>query len=384
MGEVFKRYFPVIIKPVILILLFFLVVTVFCFAIWPFMRPDPRFTPEMRDEERVRLENPTTFLFNVLRGNFGYSYLTRNPVIFELSFRLGNSLLVVGFSAIFTALITTGFALAFKRGRRRPSTLAHSLHGYVFGFTGLAGLFVLLVFAFYLRGFPSAGLHSIPPPTELFASIADLAWHLFLPVLSLVLVGLARGLLVIWSSGSPYTTRSLLKKLLFPCTTIDFTITVSALILIEYVFSLPGLGRFLFVSLQAMDLNGVVGAFVMLLVLAVGLGSLSILFDLIQRLSGIRTDLDAKVEASLKSSGNPTFSGKNWLKFILKRKGFLIGLVIVLALVVLAAIGPLIAPYDPIYSRGVAESFAMPQWATMFPQNRDLPPTQNISLDWTL
>jgi len=49
----------------------------------------------------------------------------------------------------------------------------------------------------------------------------------------------------------------------------------------------------------------------------------------------------------------------------------------------LAIFAPLLTPYDPIISKRLAESFAQPQWVTILPHNKDLPPTQDIQLYWT-
>jgi len=60
------------------------------------------------------------------------------------------------------------------------------------------------------------------------------------------------------------------------------------------------------------------------------------------------------------------------------------GVIILIIFAVLAIFAPFLTPYDPIISKRLAESFAQPQWVTLFPGNKDLPPTQDIPLYWTV
>lgn len=60
----------------------------------------------------------------------------------------------------------------------------------------------------------------------------------------------------------------------------------------------------------------------------------------------------------------------------------LIGLAILVLYVSVALFAPLLTPYDPNQSKYLAESLAMPQWVTIFPQFSDLPPTTTILPLW--
>jgi peptide/nickel transport system permease protein len=60
----------------------------------------------------------------------------------------------------------------------------------------------------------------------------------------------------------------------------------------------------------------------------------------------------------------------------------LAGIIIILLFVFAAFSAPLLTPYKPIKDYDLAESMAMPQWMTLFPQYHDLPPTINLSLNW--
>jgi len=393
LEDVLKRYFPVILKPIILTLLFF-VLTVWIYsalsAVSPYWFLDPNFIPKVREEEIARASSLGSFLVNVFQGNFGYSFLSKLPVGYELARRFPTTFLLVGFSTIFSVLIGIGLSVLFKPGERKPLTFAHSLRGFFFGLVPFIAIPLILFFCYYLpvnfdmRLFPVAGLTSVPPPTDPLAYVRDMLWHLFLPVATLTLIGVIRILLVIWSSGSTFTKRASLEKILLPCTTFDFTVMVSAVIIVEYFWGLPGWGRFLLSSLNAGDYNAVVGSFVMILAVAVGLGFVSILLDFIQRLTSLHLDLEKK-EAAIEPKIKPTQTEgivKNCLRLFLRKRRLMIGSAIVIAFLVLAAFAPFITPYDPIKDTRLAQGYAMPEWITIFPENADLPRTLREAIYW--
>lgn len=47
-----------------------------------------------------------------------------------------------------------------------------------------------------------------------------------------------------------------------------------------------------------------------------------------------------------------------------------------------AILAPVLTPYDPTTSKFLADSMAPPQWATIFPQYKDFPPTTEILANW--
>jgi len=385
MEGVLKRYFPVILKPTILTLLFFVTIVWIHLALSafsPYWFIDPDFTPEVRAKEIARASGLGSFLLNLLRGNFGYSFMTRAPVLDELTFRFPTTFLLISLSTIFSASIGIGLSMLFEPRKRRPSTFAHSLKGFFFGLVPFISIPFMLFFSYYsyvwfgFQIFPVRGLHSIPPLTDPLAYSRDMLWHLFLPVATLTLIGVVRIMLVIWSSGSTFTGRALLKRMLLPWTTFDFAVLISAVIIVEWFWTLPGLGRLLITSLMAVDHNTVVGAFVMMLALSVGFGYVSVLLDFIQRLVGLNEDLEKKIATESKFDRQAKEVIKDCVKLLLRKKVLMIGSVIVIAFLMLAVFAPFVTPYDPTSPEPVAQPFAMPRWVTVFPQFRDLPPTQ--------
>jgi peptide/nickel transport system permease protein len=62
----------------------------------------------------------------------------------------------------------------------------------------------------------------------------------------------------------------------------------------------------------------------------------------------------------------------------------LAGITIVTIFVLVALLAPWLTPYHPTQSKYLAESLAMPQWITMFPQFSDIPPTIEILAHWNV
>ena len=72
-----------------------------------------------------------------------------------------------------------------------------------------------------------------------------------------------------------------------------------------------------------------------------------------------------------------------WEEYRHNRIG-LVGLVIVLIYVLVAVFAPWLTPYEPIVGKAVADGFAMPEWTTILPQNRYLPRTMDLQLNWSV
>jgi len=389
---IIKRLFPVILKPVTLVLLFFIATAWIyhvCFAVrGTNIAIDPDFTPEMRSRELDRVSSFWSFLMNVFTGNFGVSFMSLRPVSEELSARLPTTLLLIALSILFSLLVGVDLSAIMHAwpSKRRPSTFAHSLWGYLFGVTPFLAVSFMFFFCYYASSvldfqiFPASGISSRPQPADPLAYMADVAWHLVLPVTVLVSVNVVRLFFVIWSSGTPFTSKITLKRLLLPITATDFTFTISAVIFVEWIFTLPGLGRWFLNSLMAADYPVMMAVFVWFVGIAVALGFVSVLFDFVQRFVGLRDDLDKKIVTQLKINESETMVHKRNGNFLSRRKALVVGSAIVVVFLMLAAFAPFITPCD-LQGRA-AQDFAMPAWVTIFPQYGNLSTTQKTQLYW--
>ena len=165
-----------------------------------------------------------TYLKNTLQGDLGVSYRYRVPVSDLILDRMWPTLLLVGIATILSAVIGVylGVISAWNRGRpvdKVTTGTTLTLYSMPEWWLGL-----LLIAAFGvgmgpLPGiFPTGGLHSVDAEPGTPGYVADTAWHLVLPVLTLTLVYLADFALIMRSSlldeiGEDYLTTARAKGL---------------------------------------------------------------------------------------------------------------------------------------------------------------------------
>jgi peptide/nickel transport system permease protein len=212
------------------------------------------------------------WLGRFLRGDWGQSFSTRSairPVVLE---RLGNSLLLAGFTLLIAAPLA--LLLGVIAGLNENKFLDHLISVTSLSVVGLpefvTGLFLIQIFAFRLRLFPANA--SIRPG----ASFAEILPQLVLPALTATLVLLAyiarmtrSG--VVEELKKPYVrtatlkglprrqviVRHVLRNALLPAITVIAISSgwlISGLIVIENVFNYPGLGRLLVFAIDRRDL----------------------------------------------------------------------------------------------------------------------------------
>ncbi len=239
------------------------------------------------------------YLVDLLHGNLGRSLVTGQPVLQDLSTRFPATLELT-LSAIALALVIAvplGVAGAMRKGSaidhiaRMASTTALSLPSF---FTGL-----LLVFVFYyLMGVAPAPLGrlapmSFPPPERTgfmivdavlardWAACRDAAAHLLLPALALAIAGVGpltrvtrSAMLAVLSSDFIRAARAYdmprwklvyayaLRNAMLPVLTtagVVFSFLISANVVVEKVFSWPGIGSYALEALVASDYAAVQG-----------------------------------------------------------------------------------------------------------------------------
>lgn len=235
------------------------------------------------------------WLGGMLTGDFGVSHLSGDSVLSLLAPRLAVTLWLVGFAMVLSLLIAVPAGMVAALKRRSWQGLSVSASAQV----GMAipvfwgGILLVMVFAVWLRWLPANGyvpLHKDP---------AGWAEHLILPVVTLALVQAAiliryvRSAFIEVLNEDYYRTarsvgwtpmRALLRHGLRNAAISLVTILglqVSAVlvgaIVVESVFTLPGLGSLLLTAVSQRDLMVVQGT-VMFLVFAVL--TLSALVDL--------------------------------------------------------------------------------------------------------
>ncbi|MER6915445.1 ABC transporter permease [Streptomyces sp. NPDC000594] len=229
----------------------------------------------------------TEYAGQALTGDLGMSYQFRAPVGELIAQRLPATLLLTGVAVVlYSALgLWLGARSAWRHGGRADRVhtgIALVLWSVPSFWLGLLLIVVLGVGAGPVPGlFPTGGMES--GDTAGAARVVDVAHHMVLPVLTLVAVGYAQTLLVMRSSllderGADYLTTARAKGLrdavvrrrhavpnaLLPTVTMVFINlghVAAGSILVETVFSWPGLGGLFYQALRVPDLPLVQGLF---------------------------------------------------------------------------------------------------------------------------
>ena len=231
------------------------------------------------------------FVWNTLRAKLGYSWQFQQPVSSLIASRLWPTILLMGVSTVIS--IAAGMWLGIRSGWRPGSLLDRIASGTSLTLwsvpTFWLGLILLVVFSVGLGPipalFPAGGMSTPGTPGGLSVShILDVTRHLVLPCLTLVLVIFAQYVTIMRSSmidelGSPYLLTARAKGLrdaevrrkhavpnaLLPSVTVIFLQLgglISGAIVVETVYSWPGLGFLTFQALQIPDLPVLEGTFI--------------------------------------------------------------------------------------------------------------------------
>lgn len=239
------------------------------------------------------------WLAAVLQGDLGSSLRTGRPVAQDLAIRFPITLELTFLSLLIALAIAlpTGVTAAVHRGRW-PDALAS-----LFVLLGLSipgfflGILLILAFSLQLDWFPPAGY---VPFAE--APLQNLR-HMFLPALSLGLILAAATARIVRSSlletlGRDYvrtarakglrerrvTLRHAFRAALIPVVTVvglQFGQLLGGAVIIEQVFSLPGVGRFALEGINLRDYPVVQGA---VLLIAAAFVAVNLLVDVLYAL----------------------------------------------------------------------------------------------------
>jgi ABC-type dipeptide/oligopeptide/nickel transport system permease component len=251
------------------------------------------------------------YLKQLAHGNLGISFANQQPVASNLKSALLNTVPVVTIATIVSLIIgvATGVLSAWRRGSKldqistNVSVVLYSLP------TQWIALILLIALSRYL---PTAGT-SNPfqiGPVSFWSNLGDLSSHMILPVLTLVLTLYGGNTLIVRSAlletlGEDYmlTARAkgvgkrrmmwshALRNAMLPIVTLvalSFGTIVAGAILMEVVFSWPGIGEALYQSVVQRDYPMMQGGFLLITISVV-------LFNLLADLVYFR--LDPRIKA---------------------------------------------------------------------------------------
>jgi peptide/nickel transport system permease protein len=235
------------------------------------------------------------WLGQILSGNLGYSPYRQRPVADLLAQAVGNTLALAVASAVVGLL--GGVALGFVAGRRRGSWTDRVIS--LFSLSGLSipsfflAVVMLMIFSAYLRWFPAAG-------TGLDIGFVAFFPHVTLPLVAGSLTTLAittrvTRASIVQTEGADFvqTLRAkglgnrkiawhVLKNAISPVLTtsgLQVGYLLGGSVLIETIFSWPGIGMLVYNAVTTRDLIVVQGA---TLVVAVTFVVVNLVVDLLQ------------------------------------------------------------------------------------------------------
>lgn len=227
------------------------------------------------------------YVENLLRGNLGFSFSNRAPVLGLMLARLGPTLLLVLPALVLASLlgVVLGTLAAPRAGGLQDSAItAISLFGYSVPIFWLGQLLVI-VFAIRFNWLPASGMQSMRDDYQGFAAVLDVLKHLVLPGFSVmifyiaivarvarasvlealhqdyVLTAKAKGLsrrYILW--------RHVLPNAMLPVLTVvgyNFGYALTGAILVETVFGWPGLGSLFITSITNRDYPVLQGIFLL-------------------------------------------------------------------------------------------------------------------------
>ncbi|MDX6751185.1 ABC transporter permease [Geminicoccaceae bacterium 1502E] len=228
-------------------------------------------------EEQLGLNDPITVQYfrwasGLLEGDLGQSLIMQRPIAPLLGDALANSALLAGISIVLVALLGIWLGIFTAVNHGRPADHVASIVTYVV--LAVPEFFwcivAIMLFAGYLGWLPATGYAPLADGLGVWAS------HLVLPVLTLVFGLIAhvsrltrssmlevlqsRYVLAARAKGLPerhVIRRHALPNALLPTITvlaIDVGVLMGGIVVVETVFSYPGLGRLLIFGIQQMDI----------------------------------------------------------------------------------------------------------------------------------
>ena len=233
--------------------------------------------------DRPVWEQLVSYLWNVVQLDLGYSYFFNTSVVSLLAERVPATLLLVISAQILAIFV--GVLLGVVAARRPNGLTSHAVTLLaLFGFSApvfWTGIMLLIAFSLLVPLFPVAGMQDVTIDGGAWVKMVDVAHHLVLPTITLASIFLAlysrlcrASMLEVLGSDYIRTARAkglsdrqvvvkhALKNALNPVVTLaglQFSAVVSGAVLVETVFSWPGLGTLALQSIIARDTPTILG-----------------------------------------------------------------------------------------------------------------------------
>lgn len=244
------------------------------------------------------------YLRDLLHGQFGFSYIYREPVSAVIGPAIANTVLLLGTATVLTVLVgvVLGVVAGSRAGGRRDSSVVVGSLVLWSLPTFWTGMILIFLCGVWFHLLPIAGIVT-PGVAESSASqVVDVARHLVLPTVTLALVNIAEFSLITRSSLVDVMTEDYMltarakglarrvvvwrhgvRNALLPivtATALYLGLVLGGAIQVETVFSWPGLGLLTYNSVLQRDYPVLEASF---LIFAVGVILANFVSDLLYR-----------------------------------------------------------------------------------------------------
>ncbi len=234
------------------------------------------------------------YLRNVLSGNLGYSYLHMKYVNAIIADFVPWSLLLLGTAFVLNSVIgiILGAIVAWRRGSKLDSAFVLTYNVYNAIPLFFVGMIFIAVFGFMARDrgwliyFPIYGSYSASFSGGLFMKILDILWHMFLPLVVLMISGVLgwswfmRGNLINVKTEDYIQTAKAkglndnqvlfkhgFRNAALPVITsigMSFGGLIGGALLVENVFAYKGMGTLIYGAIQNQDYQLLMGTFIII------------------------------------------------------------------------------------------------------------------------
>jgi len=254
------------------------------------------YTPELGAKLRVELGLDRSlivqyfhYIWNLMHGDFGISYVTRAPVIDQLSVRLANTAWIVVSAMILC--VSVGIPIGIRSATKPNSIFSQCT--MVFGLMGVSmpifwlGLLLILLFSVSLGWLPSSGMDHglksliLPAITLGFNYMANIMRTTRSSMMEAIRQDYIRTARAKGVAEHDVIYDHALGNALMPTITIigmNVGTLLGGVVLTETVFSIPGMGRLLVEAINQRDTPCVLGT---LVVMAICVAVSNLIVDLI-------------------------------------------------------------------------------------------------------
>ena len=223
---------------------------------------------------------------HIARLDLGESWTDHRPVTEKIAERLGVTMSLAGSALVLSYLIAIplGIVAALKRGRTTDRAISLAVF-VLYSIPSFAAALLLILYVAggdYLNLFPMYGIHAVnASEMGFFGSLWDRILHMVLPVICLTYASLASisryaRVSMLEALGQDFVRtarakglseravifRHALRNALIPIITIfalELPVLIGGAVIIESIFSLPGMGQLLFQSLDNRDTPVIMG-----------------------------------------------------------------------------------------------------------------------------